>query len=419
LTAAQVTYKEGSVVTEEFYHILTDHLGSITNLIQIDQAGVTSVAKFTYDAWGRPRKVNQSEEYDYAINKNKFRILDRGYTGHEHLLEHDIINMNGRIYDPIVGQFMQPDNHIQTPEDYLGYDRYTYCRGNPLKYTDPSGEVCEFKEAAWKIWNMANGIMKYMRAAMDQADNEHNMLSNHIDNLAALAEEALSQPSFRGSGKYSNEGTNDANDSDGATANETAGAKGDDTSATEDEPLKVQGPAEEGKLAPWEKITNGKPWTPTTRVIDVVAFPELSDGYSNSSSTGSETILTRTKSYSHKETGPFIESIQAIDTKRTWVGYVRDALVSVFSSGASLGMSAMDIWTSSNMNSNSTAALSLYNGSENTCGIIVQTIQTFPNVSYPTGFFFNPMPSRTTYRIYYNKINAEIGTYELIKEFTQ
>ncbi len=48
--------------------------------------------------------------------------------------------MNGRIYDPILGQFMQPDNYIQTPEDYLGYDRYTYCRGNSFKYVDPSGE---------------------------------------------------------------------------------------------------------------------------------------------------------------------------------------------------------------------------------------------------------------------------------------
>ena len=36
---------------------------------------------------------------------------------------------------------MQPDNYIQTPEDFLGYDRYTYCRGNPFKWTDPSGEV--------------------------------------------------------------------------------------------------------------------------------------------------------------------------------------------------------------------------------------------------------------------------------------
>ena len=52
-------------------------------------------------------------------------MLGRSYTGHEHLLEHDIINMNGRIYAPILGQFMQADNYVQTPEDYISYDRYT------------------------------------------------------------------------------------------------------------------------------------------------------------------------------------------------------------------------------------------------------------------------------------------------------
>jgi hypothetical protein len=48
--------------------------------------------------------------------------------------------MNGRIYDPIVGQFMQADNVIQSPEDFISYNRYSYCLFNPFKYTDPSGE---------------------------------------------------------------------------------------------------------------------------------------------------------------------------------------------------------------------------------------------------------------------------------------
>ncbi|MEI6091029.1 MAG: RHS repeat-associated core domain-containing protein [bacterium] len=61
------------------------------------------------------------------------------------LQSHAIINMNGRIYDPITAQFMQADNYIQTPEDYIGYNRYAYCRYNPFKYTDPSGEMLMMK----------------------------------------------------------------------------------------------------------------------------------------------------------------------------------------------------------------------------------------------------------------------------------
>ncbi|HRB70453.1 MAG TPA: RHS repeat-associated core domain-containing protein, partial [Flavobacterium sp.] len=68
-------------------------------------------------------------------------VLDRGYTGHEHLQSVGIINMNGRIYDPKLHRFLSPDNHVQDPYNTQNYNRYGYCWNNPLKFTDPSGEV--------------------------------------------------------------------------------------------------------------------------------------------------------------------------------------------------------------------------------------------------------------------------------------
>jgi RHS repeat-associated protein len=139
LIAADVNY---SNQTDKFYFVLTDQLGSITQLLKSNGDTVGN-AQFTYDAWGRLRDVVNNPNSPYTPNtpqQNKFCILDRGYTGHEHLLEHDIINMNGRIYDPITAQFMQADNYIQSPEDYISYNRYAYCRYNPFKYVDPSGE---------------------------------------------------------------------------------------------------------------------------------------------------------------------------------------------------------------------------------------------------------------------------------------
>jgi RHS repeat-associated protein len=50
-----------------------------------------------------------------------------------------IINMNGRVYDPMTAVFFSPDPFIQSPENWLNYNRYGYCLNNPLKYTDPSG----------------------------------------------------------------------------------------------------------------------------------------------------------------------------------------------------------------------------------------------------------------------------------------
>lgn len=47
--------------------------------------------------------------------------------------------MNGRIYDPTLGRFLQADPIIQAPTDSQSYNRYAYVRNNPLTLTDPSG----------------------------------------------------------------------------------------------------------------------------------------------------------------------------------------------------------------------------------------------------------------------------------------
>ena len=47
--------------------------------------------------------------------------------------------MNGRLYDPILGRFMQGDPLIQDPLNLQNFDRYGYCYNNPLTCTDPSG----------------------------------------------------------------------------------------------------------------------------------------------------------------------------------------------------------------------------------------------------------------------------------------
>lgn len=67
--------------------------------------------------------------------------INRGYTMHEHLDEFELINMNGRVYDPAVAQFLSPDPYIQDAGNWLNYNRYAYCYNNPTRYTDPSGEI--------------------------------------------------------------------------------------------------------------------------------------------------------------------------------------------------------------------------------------------------------------------------------------
>ena len=71
---------------------------------------------------------------------------------HEHIDEMGIINMNGRIYDPLIGRFMSADPYIQAPDDLQSHNRYAYVMNNPLNLDEPSGYSSISK--AWKkVWN--------------------------------------------------------------------------------------------------------------------------------------------------------------------------------------------------------------------------------------------------------------------------
>lgn len=125
----------------ELLYIHKDHLGSIT---AITDANGAIKEEMNYDPWGRRRNPS-----DWSFNNvTTPTLLARGYTGHEHLDVFSLINMNGRVYDPLLGVFLTPDNNIQAPTSTQNYNRYSYCMGNPLKYKDPSGQFLEYVAAA-------------------------------------------------------------------------------------------------------------------------------------------------------------------------------------------------------------------------------------------------------------------------------
>ncbi|MBI5438498.1 MAG: hypothetical protein HY936_06070, partial [Nitrosomonadales bacterium] len=43
------------------------------------------------------------------------------------------------LYDPVTGKFLSADPNIQDPFNLQSYNRYSYCWGNPMVCTDPSG----------------------------------------------------------------------------------------------------------------------------------------------------------------------------------------------------------------------------------------------------------------------------------------
>lgn len=128
--------------TREISYLHKDHLGSIDT---ISDANGDIKQKLYFDAWGKKQVINTG---NYAANLGSFstitlaQLLDitpRGFTGHESVDHADIIHMNGRIYDPTLGRFLQADPFVQAPGSSQSYNRYAYVFNNPLTYTDPSG----------------------------------------------------------------------------------------------------------------------------------------------------------------------------------------------------------------------------------------------------------------------------------------
>ena len=131
-----------------YYYVLTDNVGSVVRLIN-GEGG--TVFEASYDAWGRPSVTRDDIGFP------------RGFGGHEMLSQFGLVNMDGRMYDYTLGRFLSPDDYVQEPGNSQSFNRYSYCLNNPLKYTDPTGELFGIDDliigvSAFVTGYVANGI---------------------------------------------------------------------------------------------------------------------------------------------------------------------------------------------------------------------------------------------------------------------
>ncbi|MDX3775807.1 RHS repeat-associated core domain-containing protein, partial [Chromatiaceae bacterium AAb-1] len=110
-------------------YTLRDRLGSATTLV--DEQGVV-VSRRSYDPFG-------GMEGEALSDLQQTKGYLRGFTEHEHLNEHKLIHMIGRVYDYRLGRFLSVDPIIQNPGDSQSFNPYSYIMNNPLAGTDPTG----------------------------------------------------------------------------------------------------------------------------------------------------------------------------------------------------------------------------------------------------------------------------------------
>jgi RHS repeat-associated protein len=112
--------------------ILVDALGSVDTLVGSD--GKPQAIK--YDPFGA--RVQAS---DPTVNVTTApRDLRAGFTGHDHDDDVNLIDMIGRVYDPVQQRFLSVDPPAPASVvDSQAYNPYSYVRNNPLNATDPTG----------------------------------------------------------------------------------------------------------------------------------------------------------------------------------------------------------------------------------------------------------------------------------------
>ncbi|MGH8035713.1 MAG: RHS repeat domain-containing protein, partial [Lysobacterales bacterium] len=130
-------------------YLVKDHLGSIHTLV--DSGGAAWPMHFS--AFGERQGADWVGLPSPAAFRFNNLLTTRGFTGQEHADGLGIIHMNGRIYDPKLGRFLQADPFVQAPKSSQSLNRYTYVNNNPLSYTDPSGYfgLGDFAKKWWRV----------------------------------------------------------------------------------------------------------------------------------------------------------------------------------------------------------------------------------------------------------------------------
>jgi RHS repeat-associated protein len=115
-----VAMREGAS-TVSYLH--SDHLGSAS--AATNSSGVlTSWQRF--DPWGKVRASANT----MPTKKN--------FTG-QYLDDTGLLYYNARYYDPNTARFISADTVVPSMANPQEFNRYSYVRNNPLRYTDPSG----------------------------------------------------------------------------------------------------------------------------------------------------------------------------------------------------------------------------------------------------------------------------------------
>jgi RHS repeat-associated protein len=130
--------------------------GLETVLALTDEQG-QATDRLDFDAWGVPK-----EGTDFGTSGSRF-----AFTSHRFDTELNLYYAGGRMYSPTIGRFISQDTLSLDPNNPDTWNLFSYARGNPTRYVDPTGHENESANPVsqetlrqWEEYGKVNPLMK-------------------------------------------------------------------------------------------------------------------------------------------------------------------------------------------------------------------------------------------------------------------
>jgi len=122
LLLAATLWGYAAQAAETTTYVLTDAQGTV--LAREDAHG-TTIATYDYRPYGKQQAGPAT--------------AGPGYTGHVGDPDTELVYMQARYYDPMVGRFLTVDKIAPVPGSTFSFNRYSYGLNNPVAHIDPDG----------------------------------------------------------------------------------------------------------------------------------------------------------------------------------------------------------------------------------------------------------------------------------------
>ena len=167
------------------HHLHGDHLGSTS--LTTDTAGAATASR-AYYAYGAERSSTGELQTDRTFTGQK-----RDATG--------LMYYNARYYDPALGTFVSPDSLVPDPGMVIDYNRFLYVRGNPLRFSDPTGYCRVDSNGNWQFATDCNleefnALSWEWRKRWMQDFMDNHSKGQYFDNIIGIIEYFQSDPVF-------------------------------------------------------------------------------------------------------------------------------------------------------------------------------------------------------------------------------